>query len=155
MVEVKKRSSPRILQIPLGEESRGGGVSSVRVLIVEDFVPFQQFLCSELAQRPELRVVGIVSDGLKAVQKAEELHPDLILLDIGLPTLNGIDAARQIRSLASGSKILFVSQESSPDVVQEALCWGQGYLVKTRVASELLAAVKAVLEGRAYVSTDL
>ena len=72
----------------------------MRVLIVEDFVPFRQFISSTLAKKPELQLIGEVSDGLEAVQKADELKPDLILLDIGLPSLNGIDAARQIRKLS-------------------------------------------------------
>src|SRR5271169_4770234 len=75
-------------------------MSLVRVLVVEDFAPFRQFICSMLEKRPELQVIGRVSDGLEAVQKAEELQPDLILLDIGLPTLSGIEAARRIRKLS-------------------------------------------------------
>jgi DNA-binding NarL/FixJ family response regulator len=97
-----------------------------------------------------------VSDGLEAVQKAEELKPDLILLDIGLPTLNGIEAARQIRQLSPDSKIIFVSQESSRKVVQEALSLGaQGYVVKAMAAHELLAAVEAVIAGKQFVSRAL
>lgn len=93
---------------------------------------------------------------MEAIQKAEELRPDLILLDLGLPKLNGIKAARQIRELTPESKIIFLSQESSADVVQEALSFGaQGYVVKTRVGSDLLAAVEAVLEGRQFVSSGL
>src|ERR1700691_1398239 len=95
-------------------------VASVRVLVVDDYEPFRRFVCSTLAERPELLIVGETSDGLAAGQKAEELKPDLILLDVGLPTLNGIEAARQIRKIAPESKIIFVSQESSTDVVQEA-----------------------------------
>jgi DNA-binding NarL/FixJ family response regulator len=94
---------------------------SVRVLVVEDHASFLRFICSTLETRPELQVIGIVSDGLEAVQKAKELQPDLILLDIGLPTLNGIEAARRIAKLSPESKILFVSQESSADIVREAL----------------------------------
>jgi CheY-like chemotaxis protein len=87
------------------------------------------------------------------VQKAEELNPDLILLDIGLPTLNGIEAARQITKLVPRAKIIFLSQESSDDVVQEALSLGAlGYVVKPLAGSELLPAVKAVLEGTQFVS---
>jgi DNA-binding NarL/FixJ family response regulator len=128
-------------------------VPSVRVLVVEDFVNFRQFICSTLGTMPELQVVSEVSDGLEAVQKAAELKPDLILLDIGLPSLNGIQAARQIRKLSPESKIIFVSQDSSPDVVQEALSLGAwGYVAKTRAGSDLLAAVESVLRGKPFVS---
>ena len=87
-------------------------MSSVRVLVAEDFAPFGQFICSTLAERRDVQVISEVADGLEAVRKAEILEPDLVLLDIGLPTLNGIDAARQICKLAPKSKIIFVSQES-------------------------------------------
>jgi len=101
-------------------------------------------------------VVGEASDGLEAVHQSEELQPDLIVLDIGLPILNGIEAARRIRKLAPKSKILFLSQESSADVVQEALNSGAlGYLVKTQAGSELLPAVDAVLQGRKSLSSGL
>ena len=72
-------------------------------------------MLEKLRENHNLRVIGVASDGLEAVQKAEELQPDLILLDIGLPSLNGIEVARQIRKLSPKSKILFVSQESSAD----------------------------------------
>ena len=115
-----------------------------------------QFIRSTLAEKPDLQVICEVADGLEAVQKAEGLQPDLVLLDIGIPTLNGIEAARQIRKLAPESKIIFVSQESSPEVVQEALNLGAwGYVVKTNAAIGLLAAVEAVLEGRQFVSVGL
>jgi DNA-binding NarL/FixJ family response regulator len=128
-------------------------MSSIRVLLVEDFAPFRQFTRSTLKERADLQVIWEVADGLEAVQKAEELKPDLILLDIGLPTLNGIEAARQIRKLAPESKIIFLTQESSADVVQEALGLGAwGYVVKTRAGSNLLAAVEAVLMEKQFVS---
>ena len=112
--------------------------SSVRVLVVDDYEPFRRFICSTLRKRPALQIVGETSDGLEAVHKAEELQPDLIVLDIGLPTLNGIEAARRIRKLSPESKILFMSQESSADVVQEALALGAlGYVVKAHAGSEL------------------
>ena len=131
-------------------------MSPMRVLVVEDFEPFLQVVRSTLAARPDVQVIGEVADGLEGVQKAELLEPDLILLDIGLPTLNGIEAARRIRKLAPASKIIFVSQESSGEVVQEALKLGAwGYVVKTRAASDLLAAVDAFLEGRQFVSVGL
>ncbi len=86
--------------------------SFVRVLVVEDFTPFRRFVCSTLSKRANLQVVWEASDGQEAVQKAGDLEPDLILLDIGLPTLNGIEASRQIRQHSPKSKIIFVSQES-------------------------------------------
>ena len=127
-------------------------MASVRILIVEDHEQFRRFIYSTLEKAPELQVVDIVSDGLAAVQKAEELQPDLILLDIGLPKLNGIEAARRIRRLSPETKILFLSQESSADVVREALGTGaSGYVVKSDAGSELLEAVSAVLRGEQFV----
>ena len=121
--------------------------------MVEDSEEFRKFICSTLGERPELQVVGEVTDGLQAIQKAEELQPDLIVLDIGLPSLNGIEVARQIRKLSPKSKILFVSQESSADVVREALGTGaHGYVVKIDAGSELLNGVSAVLRGDQFVS---
>jgi DNA-binding NarL/FixJ family response regulator len=130
--------------------------SPVRILVVEDFAPYRKFICSTVGKRPNLQVICEVSDGPEAVQKAEELKPDLILLDIGLPTLDGIEAARQIGKVAPESKIIFVTQESSPEFVQAALNLGAwGYVVKTRAASDLLAAIEAVLDGRQFVSSGL
>jgi DNA-binding NarL/FixJ family response regulator len=131
-------------------------MSRTRVLVVEDFEPFRRFVCSTLGKVFHLNVICQLSDGFDAVQKAEELKPDLILLDIGLPSLNGIAAARQICKLVPDSKIIFVSQESSPDVVHEALSFGVlGYVLKVRARTDLLAAVEAVLEGRQFVSSGL
>src|SRR4029077_15794046 len=128
----------------------------MRVLVVEDFATFWQFIRATLAERPEVQVIGEVADGLEAVPKAEMLEADLVLPDIGLTTLNGMEAARQMRKLAPASKIIFVSQESSCEVVQEALKLGAwGYVVKTRAAIDLLAAVDAFLEGRQFVSAGL
>jgi DNA-binding NarL/FixJ family response regulator len=129
-------------------------MSSVRVLVVEDFEPFRRFVCSMMGEESELQVICEVSDGLEAVRKAQELQPDLILLDVGLPGLNGIEAARQIRKVAPQSKILFVSQESSADVIEEALSLGAlGYVVKACAGSELLVAMEAVREGRQFVTS--
>jgi DNA-binding NarL/FixJ family response regulator len=127
----------------------------LRVLLVEDFEPFRRFIWTTL-QKTELQIIAEVSDGLEAVRKAQELQPDLILLDIGLPGLNGIEAARRIRTLSPQSSILFVSQESSADLIEEAMNSGAvGYVVKTHAASDLLAAVEAVREGGTFVSNGL
>jgi DNA-binding NarL/FixJ family response regulator len=132
------------------------GTSVVRLLVVDDYEPFRRFVSSMLERRPELQVIGEASDGLEAVQKAEALQPDLILLDVGLPTLNGIEAARQIRKLSPKSRILFLSQETSAHVVQEAFSSGAlGYVVKEHAGGELLAAVEAVSQDRKFVSRGL
>jgi DNA-binding NarL/FixJ family response regulator len=126
--------------------------SPVRVFVVDDYEPFRRRVVSMLQEQPELQIICEASDGSEAVQKAEELQPDLILLDIGLPKLNGIEVARRIRHLSPGSKILFVSQESSADLVREALATGaRGYVVKTDAGRELLPAVEAVLRGKQFV----
>jgi DNA-binding NarL/FixJ family response regulator len=99
-----------------------------------------------------VQIIGQVTDGLQAVQKAEELQPDLIVLDIGLPSLNGIEVARGVRKLTPKSKILFLSQESLPDVVREALRTGaRGFVLKTDAGSELLTALSAVLRGENFM----
>ncbi len=131
-------------------------LSSIRILVVDDYEGWRRQACLLLQAYPELQVICEASDGSEAVQKAEELRPDLILLDIGLPKLNGLEAARQIRKLAPESKILFLTQESSADVVQEALSLGAlGYVVKAHAGTELLAAVQAVLQGKQFVSSGL
>jgi len=130
--------------------------SSIRVLVVEDYAAFRRVLVSAIQSKAEIQVICEVADGPEAVQKARELQPELILLDIGLPRLNGIEAARQIRNLSPESKILFVSQESSADIVQAALVTGaKGYVVKADVGRELIPALDAVLRGQTYVSKSL
>jgi DNA-binding NarL/FixJ family response regulator len=130
--------------------------TTVRVLVVDDFERFRRLVCSRLGKRRDLQVIGEASDGLEAVRKAEELKPDLIVLDIGLPTLNGIEVARRIRELCPECEILFMSQVSSADVAQEAFSLGaMGYVVKAYAGRELSAAVEAVCQGRQFVSKGL
>ena len=106
--------------------------------------------------RPELQVICEASDGPEAVLKAEELKPDLIVLDIGLPKLNGIEAARRIRQLSPSSKIVVLSQNNDLDVVRAAFGTGaQGYVYKADVRSDLLPAIEAVLRGKQFVSSSL
>ena len=127
-----------------------------KILVVDDSDRFRQFFVLSLRQTAAFQLIYEASDGLDAIERAEELKPDLILLDIGLPRMNGIEAGRRIRKVSPNSKILFVSQESSADVVQEALHLGaQGYLLKSDAAGELLPAVNAVLQGRQYLSRRL
>ena len=128
----------------------------VKILIVEDYEPFRRFVGSALQQRADFEIVGEASDGLEAVQKVQELQPDLILLDIGLPNLNGIEVAEGARNLAPHAKLLFVTQESSSDMVREVLRLGaQGYVHKPHAHEDLLPAIDAILEGKRFVSSSL
>jgi DNA-binding NarL/FixJ family response regulator len=125
----------------------------IRVLIVDDYEDWRRTVRELIQRLPELQVIGEVSDGLQAVQKAEELKPDLVVLDIGLPKLNGIEAARQIRQLSPSSKIIVLSQDNSVEVVESALNTGaHGYVHKARAVSDLLPAMDAVLQGKQFVS---
>ena len=127
--------------------------SSIRVLSVDDFGPFRHVLRSTLQKTFDIEHFYEACDGLEAVQKAQELQPDLILLDIGLPKLNGIEAARKIRALCPNTKIVFVSQQSSAEIIGSALNTGaQGYVVKTDVGSDLVFAVTAALHDMQFVS---
>jgi DNA-binding NarL/FixJ family response regulator len=103
-----------------------------------------------------LQIIGEASDGLEAIQKAVQLKPDLILLDIGLPTLNGIEVARQIRQVVPQSKIMFLTAESDAAVVQEAASLGaSGYVVKAMAGADLLNALEVVISGRQFASGSL
>ena len=124
-------------------------MTPIRVLVVDDFDPFREFVRLTLAERPELEIIGEASDGPEAIQKAMELRPDLILLDLGLPTMNGLAVARRFRELVPKSRIIFFSQESSVDLVGEALRMGVwGYVLKAKAGSQLLPTVEAVMSGK-------
>jgi DNA-binding NarL/FixJ family response regulator len=129
-------------------------IPMVQVFIVDDFKAFRRYVASTLREQPGLQVICEASDGLEAVQKAAELRPDLIVLDVGLPKLNGLAAAEQILKLSPKSRILFLSVESSPDVVRAAFKVGAwGYVVKMDAEEELIAAVAAVLRGKKFVGS--
>jgi DNA-binding NarL/FixJ family response regulator len=136
-------------------DTDGNGLR-VRLLVVDDHEKFRQLVVSTIQEVPQIQIVGEAADGLHAVRKAEQLQPDLILLDIGLPGQNGLDAARQIRALCPESKILFVSQVTSVDVVQLALkAGGAGYVVKTEAGRDLLDAIEAIIRGETFFSPGL
>ena len=129
---------------------------SFRILVVDDYEPWRDFIVNTLKKESGLEVIGQVSDGSAAVQQAHQLKPDLILLDIGLPKLNGIQAAARIRESSPSSKILFISENRYADIVERALSTGAGgYVIKSDAAGELVPAIKAVLEGKRFISASL
>jgi len=144
------------LSIRFKQENVIGNLSSVRILVVDDFPDWQRLVMEWLREHTHLQVIGVASDGLEAVLKAQQLQPDLILLDIGLPTLNGIEAARRIRELSPNAKILFLSQESDRAVAGAAInAGGHGYVVKSEAFNDLFPALQAVLLGNIFVSPAL
>ena len=131
-------------------------LSTVRILVIDDYEPWRRFITSTLQKMPEFQIVGEGTDGMEAVEKAQELQPDLILLDIGLPKLDGIKAASRIRECAPKARILFFTENSSPDIAEEAMRTGaDGYVVKAGAAQELLPAITAILLGQRFVSSLL
>jgi two-component system nitrate/nitrite response regulator NarL len=143
----------RTINIETAQEWR---MSLVRILIVDDFDLWTGFVITRLKERPDLHIVGFASDGLQAVQQAKELQPDVILLDMMLPKMNGIEAALEIRRVAPTSKILFVSGESELELVRAAFrVGGSGYVWKMEAAAGLLAGIDTVLRGDWFVSPGL
>ena len=126
-------------------------LSLIRILLADDFEDWRRQVRLVLRARPEWQVIAEASDGPEVVQKAQDLKPDLILLDIGLPKINGIEAARRIRQCCPSSKIIFLSQNKDFDIVRAALGTGAlGYIRKTDARRELLLALDAVLRGEQF-----
>jgi DNA-binding NarL/FixJ family response regulator len=127
-----------------------------RVLVVEDHAPFRRVICKLLQQRADLQIVGEAVDGWDAVCQAEALRPDVVLLDIGLPRLSGIEAAGRIRALIPDAKVMFVTIESSLEIVEQAFSRGaHGYVYKPRAVRDLLPVLDAILRGAQFVSGGL
>ena len=127
-----------------------------RVLVVDDFEPWRRHVASTLGKSPRWQIVAEAADGPEAIQKAADLRPDLILLDVGLPTLNGIEAARRILAHDPNLRILFVSEHQSWEIAEAALCTGaRGYICKSDSGRELAPAMDAIVQGRRFVAERL
>ena len=128
-------------------------MSSVEVLVVDDHAMVRKAICALLSSDPVLNVICETSDGEQAVEKAEEFQPDLVLMDISLPGISGIEAARRIRRVSPQSQIIFLSQHDSLQMVKDALnVGGHGYVTKIDAGLELLKAIWTVREGKQFVS---
>lgn len=127
-----------------------------RILLVDDHAMIRQGLCSLLEKQPDIEVVGGVEDGRQAVDTARQLAPDLVIMDISMPNLNGIDATRKIAEEISGVKIIALSIHSSRRFVAEMLKAGaSGYILKDCLFDELMEAIKTVLRGEIYLSPKI
>jgi len=125
------------------------------ILVVEDHAPFRRLICTSLARRPEFQVLE-AANGLEAVWKAGEFQPHVIVLDIHLPKLDGFEVAKHVGMLAPKARLLFLSQETSPDFVREAFAVGaHGYVQKVSAGTDLLPAIDALLDGRRFVGASL
>ena len=125
----------------------------VRILLVDDFEPFRSLVAELLDGTAALSIVDEAADGLAAVEKAQRLTPDLVLLDIGLPDLNGIEVARRIRKSVPSAKIVFLTLETEVEMVREAISLGAcGYIFKQRLGSDLIAGLATILQGKQFIS---
>ena len=125
--------------------------SRVRVLVADDHVLVAEALCKLLSH--DFEIVAMVHDGRKLIDAATKLLPDVILVDVSMPVLNGLHAAERIKRQLPNVKILCVTVASEPEVIDEALRLGlDGYVIKTCAPTELLTAIRFALEGKCYVS---
>jgi two-component system, NarL family, response regulator DegU len=128
----------------------------VHILVVDDFQPWQRFVMQILESESDLRVISVASDGQEAVQQAKRWQPDLILMDVSLPKMNGYEATHEIRSFAQTCKILFVSEHRSDELVEAAFnADACGYVLKSDSYSDLIPGIRAALLNRRFVSRSL
>jgi len=130
--------------------------SPVRVLVVDDYEPWRRYVRSSTLRWIPHAVVFEASDGFEAIRVAPELNPNLVLLDIGLPILNGIEVAHRLCKTVPDTKVLFLSQETDTEIVRTALTNGaKGYVVKLDAESELLSAMETLFRGETFVSSRI
>jgi two-component system, NarL family, response regulator LiaR len=128
----------------------------IRVLLVDDHEAARRSLRSILSSSAKIKVVAESADDEMAVKSAAELRPDIVLLDISLPGISGIEAARRIRDVSPESRIIFVSQHDSTQMARDVLRSGAyGYVIKSDAGRDLVSAIESVIEGRTFVSPTL
>lgn len=130
-------------------------MSKVRILVVDDVAFWREFVCSVLRSEPLFEIICEAVDGNQAFVMAGRLHPAIVLLDVGLPKLSGIDAAIAIRRLAPDTRIVFLSEQRDPGVVQAALQVADGYVLKSDAAMDLAPAIHSAVRGETFISRQL
>jgi DNA-binding NarL/FixJ family response regulator len=132
------------------------GNDPIQVLVVEDYEMMRQLIWSILAAEDDIEIAGEATDGLEALELVQQLRPNVVIMDLALPRLGGIQVMQQIRALVPGTQVLFVSVHDQIDLVQGAVEAGaKGYLQKQTIFKELVPAVRAVSEGRKYFSATV
>jgi len=125
--------------------------SSFRILLADSFEPWLHYVRSTLEKSEGLQLVGEARDGLEVVHKAIELKPDLVLLTLGLPKLNGIQAAKQIRKAIPGVKLLFATQNIDQDMAEALNNVAHGYIWKMDAHRDLLPAIRTIRQGKKFI----
>ena len=134
----------------------GAYLPEVRILLADDYEPWRQCVSSLFLKHPEWKIIAEVSDGIEAVQKCQELSPDVVLLDLSLPEISGVEAANRIRQRTPATKIVFITAYNDSDVMQTVLrSRAEGYVLKWEITTDLVAAVETALCGGTFVSKRL
>lgn len=131
-------------------------MSEIRVLAVDDYAPLQRFISELFERESDLKIVAMASGGWEAVQIAKQLQPEVILMDVGLPEMSGIEATRRIREVSPQSRILFLSEHLGRDIIEAAFAaGGMGYVLKSDSLHDLIPGVRTILRGERYLSRSL
>ena len=150
--EASSRIDSRVFELPVNRRQ----MAPMRIVIVDDHEAARRGIRTVLTSNPQIEVIAEIADGEEATLRIQDLRPDIVLLDIGLPRISGIDAAGILRKNSPLSRIIFVSQHDSVSFANDALRAGaSGYVVKSDVALDLLSAIEAVREGRTFLSRTL
>ena len=131
-------------------------MTKIRVLIAEDHTIVRQGLVALLKSEPDIEVAGEASDGLEAIEMAQKMVPDVILMDIAMRNLNGLDATRKIKKLFPRMKVLVLTMYDNEEVIFQILKAGaSGYLIKDTAMTELVSAIRAIQQGDSYLSPSI
>lgn len=132
------------------------GFRSHTILVVDDFAPWRRVVQRMFESDADFKISGAATTGREAVSKAAELQPDVVLMDISLPDISGLEATREIRKACPASRVLFLSEKLSPALIKAAFeVGGLGYVLKSDCHEDLMAGIRTVLRGGQFISRSL